>query len=259
MANVFAILSAIALAAAAFLAAKNKDLYAAEITARQEQEKKLEDQTAKHTDLVAEFETTTEDRKETEEETARLKTQEGDLKGKNTQLEGAIAEKKGQADKNAAQISQIEEQLKEVGDIGELVGKIKRTKQEIEESTLAIASTEAKLAGLTSEKTRTEGVINNYSTKNRNYAEKQSFFSSTSIGSIYPAYGFVTLPIGNSSGVVSGSPLNVVRDGAVIAKLRVRSVESGRAAAEIVPDSVAEDTTLMSGDRVVPASAEAAK
>jgi DNA polymerase III epsilon subunit-like protein len=52
--------------------------------------------------------------------------------------------------------------------------------------------------------------------------------------------------------------VDVVRDGEVVAKLRVSSVEAGRAAAEIVPDSLAQDTVLMVGDRVVP-SADAAK
>jgi hypothetical protein len=55
--------------------------------------------------------------------------------------------------------------------------------------------------------------------------------------------------------VISGSTLEVQRDGATIAKLRVRSVEAGRAAAEIIPDSVAQDVTLMVGDKVVPGAA----
>ena len=257
MANVFAILTAIALAAAAFLASKNKQLYADEIVARQNEEQRLADQTAKPGSLVTDFEETADARKSTEEETAGLKENETALSSKNKETETAVAAKKQEADANADKIKTVEEQLKEVGNIEELVGKMQRTKQVIEETTLAVSSAEAKLADLTSEKTRTEGVINSYTVKNRNFAEKQSFFTTTSIGSVYPAYGFVTLPIGNAAGVVSGSPLNVVRNGEVIAKLRVRSVESSGAAAEIVPDSVAPDTTLQSGDRVVPAPADA--
>ena len=70
MANVFAILTAIALAAAAFLASKNKQLYADEIVARQNEEQRLADQTAKHGSLVTDFEETADARKSTEEETA---------------------------------------------------------------------------------------------------------------------------------------------------------------------------------------------
>jgi len=50
--------------------------------------------------------------------------------------------------------------------------------------------------------------------------------------------------------------LDVVRDGATIAKLLVTSVESTSASASIIPDSIAQDITLMVGDRVV-ASSEA--
>jgi vacuolar-type H+-ATPase subunit I/STV1 len=252
MANVFAILSAIALAAAAFLAMKNKDAYVNEISLRKAEQDRLATQTAKHESLVTDFDETASTRKTTAEETVGLREKETDQTKKNKDVESTVSTKKTEADGNAAKITEIETQLKEVGNIEELVGKMERTKQVIEETTLAIATTEAKLADLTSEKSRTEGVIGTYTTKNSNYSNKRSFFPATRIGSIYPAYGFVTLPIGNTAGVVSGSTLDVVRDGSVIGKLRVRSVESGRAAAEIIPDSIAQDVTLSVGDRVVP-------
>lgn len=258
MANVFAILSAIALAAAAFLAMKNKEAYANEIELRKTEQDRLATQTAKHDSLVADFDETAATRKTTQEETVGLREKETAETKKNKEAESAVATKKAEADGNAAKITAIQEQLKEIGNIEDLVGKLQRTKQDIEEFSLTIASTEAKLADLTAEKTRTEGVIGAYTVKNSNYSNKRSFFSSTRIGSIYPAYGFVTLPIGNTAGVVSGSTLDVVRDGSVIGKLRVRSVESGRAAAEIIPDSIAQDVTLSVGDRVVPGT-EAAK
>jgi hypothetical protein len=46
----------------------------------------------------------------------------------------------------------------------------------------------------------------------------------------------------------------VVRDGATIAKLLVTSVEGRSASASIIPDSIAQDITLMVGDRVVTGS-----
>lgn len=259
MANVFAILSAIALAAAAFLAFKNKEAYANEIDLRKTAQQNFADQSAKYDALVESFNDTSEERKATETETVGLRETEKAQTAKNKTTEDSVATKKAEADKNENQIKEIEEKLKAVGNIEELVSKMSRTKTELEEVTASISATEAKLADLTSEKTRTEGVIGQYTTKNSNYSNKRSFFGSTRISSIYPAYGFVTLPIGNTAGVVSGSPLDVVRDGAVIAKLRVQSVEGGRAAAEIVPDSVAQDTTLSVGDRVVPGSEAAAK
>ncbi|RYD73791.1 MAG: hypothetical protein EOP84_21000 [Verrucomicrobiaceae bacterium] len=252
MANVFAILTAIVLAAAAFIASKNKSKYEAEIEARKTEETRLAKSTARLDDLSKQFDNTASERKTTEETNVSLTEAESAQKKKNTALESALSEKEAQADTNAKKISAVEEGLKELGNIEELVEKIKTTSQELITLKDDIASSEAKLADLTSEKGRTEGVIGSFRAKDSNYSNKNSFFSSTRISQVFPTYGFVTLPIGNSGGVISGSPLNVVRDGAVIAKLRVSSVEAGRAAAEVVPDSVAEGTTLQAGDRVVP-------
>jgi len=252
MANVFAILTAIVLAAAAFIASKNKAKYEAEIEARKAEETRLHKSEARVEDLTKQFDSTAAERKTTEETNVSLTEAEGAQKKKNAALESALSEKETQAESNAKKIASIEEGMKELGPIDEMVEKIKTTSQELVTLKEDISSTEAKLADLTSEKGRTEGVIGSFRAKDSNYSNKHSFFSSTRISQVFPTYGFVTLPIGNNGGVISGSPLNVVRDGAVVAKLRVSSVEAGRAAAEIVPDSLAEGTTLQAGDRVVP-------
>ena len=261
MANIFAILTALALLSAAFLASKNKEAYAKEIESRQREEKRLANSRDRLDKLTKEFNETEKNRKSTEETTVVLRETEASQIKKNRGVEQEIAPKREETESNASRITEIEDKLKEAGDIEELVGEMRRTAGELEELTADIASNEAQLSDLTSEKTRTEGVIAAYRTKDGNYANKRSFFTASSIAAIFPAYGFITLPIGNGGGVVSGSSLEVVRDGAVVAKLRVSSVESNRAAAEIVPDSMAEDTVLMVGDRVVPAAeaADAAK
>jgi septal ring factor EnvC (AmiA/AmiB activator) len=255
MANVFAILSALALLAAAFLAMKNKEAYATEIDNRKNEQSRLEKSKTRLTSLQTEFNETEKTRKETQEATIVLRETEATQQKKNKGIEDDIASKKTETDSNATKIAEIEDKLKEIGNIEELVGKVTRTASEVERLTGEIASNEATMADLQAEKARTEGVIATYRAKDANYSNQRSFFTSTRIGAIYPAYGFVTLPVGNSSGVVSGSPLNVVRDGEVVAKLRVSSVEAGRSAAEIVPDSLTADTVLMVGDQVVPAAA----
>jgi hypothetical protein len=258
MANVFAILTAIVLAAAAFIASKNKTKYEEEISARKTEESRLAKSEARLKDLESQFDDTSNERKSTEDTNNALTETEGAQKKKNTAIEEELSTKEAQAEANAKKITDIQEALKEVGDIEQLVESLKATSQELAQLTDDIAANEASLADLTAEKGRTEGVIGTYRAKDGNYSSKRSFFSGTRIASIFPAYGFVTLPIGNSAGVVSGSPLNVIRDGEVVGKLRVSSVEAGRAAAAIVPDSLAEGTTLMVGDRVVPAG-DAAK
>lgn len=254
MANVFAILSTIVLLAAAFLANKNKEAYTKEIDDRKTAETNLGKSQARFEALKEEFDTTEAERKETQAAAETLKGQETAAKKKNQDLTAQVAAKKTESETNANKIDEIEEKLKEVGEIEELADIIKRTIEESESLTEQIASGKARLADLMGERTRTEAVKSDYRGRNESFTSKRSFFSSSRISAIYPAYGFVTLPIGNVAGVVPGSRLDVVRDGASIAKLRVRTVESGRSAAEIIPDSVEADTTLMVGDRVVPAS-----
>lgn len=257
MANVFAILSAIALAAAAFLAMKNKDAYETEIGERHKAEDKLAKSTARFEALTEDFNQTEKDRKETEAAVASLTGQESGQKKKVQTITAELDGKKKESDTNAAKISEIEKKLEGTGNLKDLVVEIKAVSEELDTLRNQIGSNTAILADLVHEKGRTEGVIGTYRDKNSNFANKVSYFSSARISAIYPAYGFVTLPVGSTSGVVPGSTLNVVRDDTVVAKLRVRSVETGRAAAEIIPDSQVADTTLMVGDRVVP-SKEAA-
>jgi len=52
-------------------------------------------------------------------------------------------------------------------------------------------------------------------------------------------------------GVIKGSKLLVQRGGETIAKLLVTSVEKNIAAADIIPDSLAPDTSVLPGDKVI--------
>lgn len=254
MANVFAILTALALAASAFLAYKNKEAYATEISNRKTAQDNLAKSRDRLADLTDQFNATEGERKETQAAAEELKVKESAAKKKNGELAAQIEEKKSEVETNAKKIAEIQDKLKETGELEELAGIVKRMIEESTSLSEQIAANEAKLADLMAERTRTEGVKNDYRGRNESYTARKSYFDSTRIASIYPAYGFVTLPLGNVAGVVPGSRLDVVRDGSAIAKLRVRTVESGRSAAEIIPDSLAEDITLMVGDRVVPSA-----
>lgn len=252
MANVFAILSALALAAAAFFAVKNKESYNNQIQSRQTAEKNLARSQDRLETTTNKFNATEADRKSTQEEVVELKGKETAQQKKLQTMQSDVEDKTATSEANAKKIADIQEKLKETGEIEEIAGVLKRTSEEIEALSQEIASNKAMFADLSSERVGTEQTIAGYRDRSQSFADRRSYFSSTSIGAIFPAYGFVTLPVGASGGVVPGSDLNVVRDGAVVAKLRVRSVELGRAAAEIVPDSLAADTTLMVGDRVEP-------
>ena len=72
----------------------------------------------------------------------------------------------------------------------------------------------------------------------------------TRIRSVYATLGFVTLGGGDNLGIVKNSTLEVVRDEEVIAKLKVTTVESKSAAADIIPDSGVDGESVQVGDTV---------
>jgi len=254
MANVFGILTAIVLAIAGFIAFKNQKAYEMEISNTASEKDKLSasqnrfkvaqdslaDTIAKRTEVDAEIV------KLTEEETAQKK--------KNEDLKSQISSKTAKTASNKEQLDAIRDKTAKIGDLKELASKMTSMKAELEELSQTITSTEAKLANLTAQNNATEAEARGIKEQFDTFARNESLPTvKTSIRSIYPTWGFVTIGAGNSGGVVANSSLEVVRDGNVIAKLLVTAVERNSASASIVPDSLAPDTTLMVGDRVVPA------
>jgi hypothetical protein len=179
-----------------------------------------------------------------------------DQQQKNKDIEAKITAGEAKITANQQQIDDMENRLKETGDIETLVADLKSDQAEIERLDAGIEENQAKLANLTSEIRRTDGVIGDFRNVERSHSNKESYFSRARIRSVFGNWGLVTLSAGNTAGVVQGSVLNVVRDGEVVAKLRVSAVEASSAAADIIPDSLAPDTVLMVGDTVVPAKKE---
>lgn len=259
MANIFAAITAVLLLASAYVAFKNQQAYEKEIedgkTARNYLDKsreRLAQARKDRDDTIAE-------RTGVEEDTVAKQEVEAERKSGNEKLQGDITAKRQDVADNAERIAEIEDQTKELGEIRDLADNIRRMRTEITGLEDDKAGKEAKLANLISNKNSTESTIENYRDENDAFANQRSFFNSARISAIYGPWGFVTLSAGNNSGVVTNSTLDVVRGGEVVAKLRVRSVESSRSSADIIPDSMAEDVTLMVGDRVVPSAVEEEK
>lgn len=166
-------------------------------------------------------------------------------------LKKEIAEKEDLVREQKASIDALADRLKELGDVKELATKMRRMNDELVQLQSDIDQTTTKLNNLIAEKNRTAAIIAAYEEENswRN-ANLSNPKLNTRISSIYESYGFVTLPVGNNAGVVGGSSLDVVRDGEVIAKLLVKTVEASTAAAEIIPGSLRVDTVLMVGDDI---------
>lgn len=253
MANVFGILTAIVLAIAAFVAFKNKNAYEAEITNRQSEEGRLKVSQDRLKLAQDNLSSTNEQQSETEADIAQLQTQEAAQKKANSETEDAIATKKAEVAANKTKLDEIAEKAAQVGDVRELASKMKIYRGEIEDLGQSISAAEARLANLTADNNRVEAVINDLRSEGERISRGESAPGlRTRISSIYQNWGFVTLAAGNSAGVVANSTLDVVRDGEVIAKLLVTAVESSTSSANIIPDTLKEETVLMVGDQVVP-------
>ena len=256
MARIFAIITAVLLAVSAFLATKNKAAYQKEIDTRKSAERSLNTNSAKLADLQQKRDAKIEEKRGVQEQTVTKREEEEAQKTTNQKLKVEIAEKKKKSEEQAEAIAQIEEETAELGPLNELAGKIKRLTVEVAELEDEKVQTESQLAMLIGQKNSTQSVIDRYN-KEGNQISSGKSYGSARISSIFGPWGFVTLSAGSNGGIVTRSTLDVVRGGERIAQLRVRSVEPGRASADLIPDSISEDVTLIVGDRVVPADASA--
>lgn len=255
MANILGIFTAIILAVAAYVAFKNNALFEEEIKNRATEEASLKQSQERLTAALAELKRLPMERAEVDAQFAAKTEVETGLKESNDALKADIEDKTDQIEANTQELDAFREKVAKIGNIRELAPKMKAMRTELEELTQSIADNEATLANLTAQDAATAADAKNRQDELETFSRGESLSSlKTSIRSIYPTWGFVTLNAGNNAGVSSNSTLDVVRDGATIAKLLVTSVESRSASASIIPDSIAQDITLMVGDRVVTGS-----
>jgi hypothetical protein len=255
MANILGIFTAIILAVAAFVAVKNNAAFETEIADRAKEEKSLKINQDKYKELQAELDALPIERAEVDDVFAAMTEEETGLKESNDAIRVEIESKTNQINANTQKLDEFREKIAKVGNIRDLAPKMKTMRAELEELTQSIADNEATLANLAAQDAATAAEAQRRKDELETFSRGESLPSlKTSIRSIYPTWGFVTLNAGNNAGVTSNSTLEVVRDGQTVAHLLVTSVESRSASASIIPDSIAEDVTLMVGDRVVASS-----
>lgn len=254
MANVFGILTAIVLALSAFVAFKNKEHYDSDIKVTQVQKGLLDNSKKRLADDKAVLKQLPIDRAAVDAEVDTMTAAEATQKKVNDDLKQQVDTKTAKIAANKEKLDDIRAKTEKTGNVNELAAKLRATNAELEELAKSIKGAEDKLADLTAHIGSTDTEIAVAKGKFVHIANGESLPDlKTSIRSIYPNWGFVTLASGNNAGVVTNSKLNVVRGGKPIASLMVTAVESNSASASIVPDSLAADVTLMVGDRVVPA------
>lgn len=251
--KVFMTFTFLLLGVAGYLAFKNDELYKIEVQDRDDEivmeANALEDLTNaqnRENALLAAI-------AEVEAEIVVLETTEANQIETNEELDNSLRKKntqvtriKGQEDEMLAREEGIRTTVKRSAEFASLT-------EDIKELTQVTNETQATLDQAIADDNDVKDRINTRRTKFKAISDAVSLDDmKTTIQSIYPTWGFVTLADGDSAGVVDNSPLDIVRDGETIAKLLVTSVEEHSASASIVPGSIAEDVTLMQGDVVVP-------
>ena len=257
MANILGIFTAIILAVAIFVGLKNNTQMEEEITKRQNEERLLAISQERLKDTEKVLTELPIKRAGIDEQFAAKTAEETALKDETAALKSDIEEKTRKVSENQKDLDEIREKTARIGNIRELASKMKGMRIERQELEQTIKDNEAKLANLTEQNDSTQADADRRKQELDTLSRGLSLPTlKTRIRTIYPSWGFVTLADGNNAGVNANSTLDVVRDGEVIAKLLVTAVESRSASATIIPDSIAEDVTLMVGDRVVPSTKE---
>jgi hypothetical protein len=252
MANILGIFTAIILAVSAFIAVKNNARFETEIANKETESQRLATSQGILKDRQKTLEELPIERADIDAQFAVKSEEEAKLKEANNGFKADIQSKTSKIAANKTQFDEFREKTPGIGNIRDLADKMKSMRVEREELTTAITNNEATLANLSTDNTNTQAEADRRKLELDTLGKGQSLPSlKTSIRNIYPAWGFVTLAAGNDAGVNANSTLDIVRDGETIARLLVTAVETRSASASIIPDSIAQDVTLMVGDRVV--------
>ena len=260
MANIFAILTALVLAVSAFLAWKNtgnaeeeKNGYRGWITARQSEQASLARNETKLADTKQTLTDTDASLVDHNGQNETLQTEVDAAIATNTKLKAEKEDKEGLAADKKEKVDAALAEFKEIGEIEQVVADFDKTKKQLDALKIEIEEKQTELASLESQKAQTLASIDGVGEQIKYRVTQESDPSlRTKVAGVYATLGFVTLAAGDNLGVVRDSSLDVVRDGEVVGKLLVTSVEARTAAADIVPDSFKGGDNVHVGDVVVP-------
>lgn len=254
MANIFGILTACVVALSLWVGHKNSVEHENQVQATADAERKLKSSQENQKVILANI-------KEEEERIAMLSADLEDAKLRPAELDLAIIDLTGQKNtlekkvkRNGRELDSLNEARETFPDPDVVIPQVKAMKNQIAQLKVDLASEQEVLRGIEEEVVQVKEKAAEYQAINDTRSSGKSLASlATTVKNVYGNWGFVTLNGGNAHGVVSGSTLDVVRDGAVVAKLKVTAVEQNRAAADILPDALPEVVSLRSGDKVVAA------
>lgn len=257
--KILSALAALCLAGSSFFAWKNTEALKNE-RAREEytnknkvaildHKKAAEDSSVKHKADLA----------ESTKELETTKTAVTDAATKAQEKEQELATVKTTLEGTTKVVAELQKQIDDAGDIKKLLATIAALEKEKKDAEAALANQNQRFA--TAQETvnnlnQTVKVAEEREVRGRKGIVEPDF--TARVAQSFPNWGFVVLSKGNGGGVFANANLEVKRGKDVVAKLRVRNVEQNSAVADLIPGSVAEGSSVRSGDLVV-ASAEQAK
>lgn len=254
MANIFGILTACVVAVSLWVGYKNNVEFDKQVKLHEKAEKKLnavqEDNRVLLEKIAGEEGIQTSLTSNTEEAKSQLAT----LVEENESL----SQKKDRVTSDETRVSETiaktTDVLESLPDADVLIPQFQAIQKDIAQTKIDIADQENEVVELESEiqGTSAQVAVQKEISEIRSSGKSLPDLSTT-VQSVYRNWGFVTLGGGNAQGVVSGSTLDVIRNGEVVAKLKVTAVEQNRAAADILVDALPVVVALRSGDKVVAA------
>ena len=251
MEKIFGILTAVVLVLSVWIGYKNSTKLADQKDALQSEETRLEGNEAERSDVNAKI-------KAEQAEIESLTAQNENAKGELESLQGDIDDLKTQVADKEAELQSVEVKLvasqemdDQISDSKDLIEQVDSTKNKIAQLKSDIATEKTNFENVEQGATQAEAVLAAKKVIIDSRSSGKSAPSlSTSVGGVYNTWGFVTINSGNAQGVVPGSILDVLRNGEVVAKLKVTTVEQNRSAADIIQDE-AGSVSVRAGDRVV--------
>ncbi len=259
MANIASGIAAVLLALSAFYAYKNKEAVATlndEIVAQESKIAKNKDNLA---DVQNENGLASEELVTVTADTETLSAELETAQTEDQELTAQITSKKEQVEANFEKISEARKGTDGLDSVDDLLLTVTSNEDELELLQNEIANNQAKLSLLQKSVESKKVQLADLRARKASTSEFRSLDTlNTSIRVAMNRHGFVILNGGDNAGIVANSPLNVVRGGEVVAKLKVTTVEASTAAASVIPDSKSDDVILRSGDRVVSSAPEVA-
>ena len=249
---IFGGLTAAVIALSIWMGFKNNDEFEKQVNLNERADRQLKAGQSDYANLVTKRDETVESKEALIEEGTQESANLDAVQKEVAEIEAVIPAKEKLVAANEAQIKVNNDVLSGLPDPDVLVPQITATKNKIAQLKSDIESDEVSLADLQQRGDNVVALVARKRSRSDSQSSGKSLASlSTSVQSVYRNWGFVTINGGNAHGVVPGSTLDVLRNGEVVAKLKVTAVEQNRAAADIVPDALPVTVALRSGDRVV--------